>query len=889
MEGSYNPQSFETDLYEKSEAAGAFRATGNPKPGQPSFMITMPPPNVTGALHMGHALFLSLQDTFIRWRRMQGFNTLWLPGLDHAGIATQLMVERQIEANGESRLGLGREKFVQRVWEWKEEYGDTILSQFRAMGASCDWDRLLFTLDEKSSLAVRESFARLYHDGLIYRGERLVNWSSGLQTAISDLEVEKKPVEGALYHLKYMLADGSGDYLVVATTRPETVFADVAVAVNPDDSRYKHLHGKEVLVPLANRRIPVITDSYVDREFGSGALKITPAHDANDWAIGKRHNLPTLSCINKEGKLTESAGVFAGLPATKSRKKISAAMTEAGLVAKEEKHNHEVGFCQRSGVVVEPLLSTQWFVKMEPLAKMALQAAEGENPAIRFYPDFWKKTYFEWLTNIQDWCISRQLWWGHQIPAWHCADCGKVTVPKSGQDSDPNQCGHCGSKKIQQDPDVLDTWYSSGLWPISTLGWPNNTADLETFYPKQRYDQPRQNQTPMALMETGSDILFFWVARMVMMCTWFMNGRVPFEDIFLHAMVRDEKGQKMSKTKGNVVDPLEVTQKSGSDALRLTLLALSGQGRNVNLDLKRLDGYKAFLNKLWNASKFCLMQAEERGVKSPKNPLEQLDQLDFVDRWLLEELFVTVKKVNQALTDYRPDAAFQELYQFTWYELCDWYLEMVKVKKGSLDTLLFSLETVLKLLHPMAPMATDKIYGELPWKKGMSIINEEFPVHPGREIAVCGDMEAIAALKRAVEGLRNFRTENKISPRQAIKAHLETKEHALWSKIGHLATSLAKLDDVVLAPFSGGLAGRVATSEFVFTLPLEGLVDKDAERQRLEHEIKKVKGDVEFTERRLGNPNFVAKAKPELVDAEKKNLAQYQEKLQSLQDALAKL
>ncbi|NUM88531.1 MAG: valine--tRNA ligase [Bdellovibrionales bacterium] len=889
MEGSYNPQSFESDLYERREESGAFRAASSPRPGQPSFMITMPPPNVTGALHMGHALFLSLQDTFIRWRRMQGFNTLWLPGLDHAGIATQLMVERQIEAQGETRLGLGREKFLNRVWEWKEEYGDTILSQFRAMGASCDWDRLLFTLDEKSSRAVRESFARLYHDGLIYRGERLVNWSSGLQTAISDLEVEKKPLEGALYHLKYMLADGSGDFLVVATTRPETVFADVAVAVNPDDPRYKHLHGKEVVVPVAGRRVPVITDSYVDREFGSGALKITPAHDANDWAIGKRHGLPSLSCIDKEGKLTGLAGAFAGLPATKSRKRIAAAMTEAGLVAKEEKHNHEVGFCQRSGVVVEPLLSTQWFVKMEPLAKMALQAAGGENPAIRFYPDFWKKTYFEWLTNIQDWCISRQLWWGHQIPAWHCAECAQVTVPKSAAEPDPAKCSHCGSPKISQDPDVLDTWYSSGLWPISTLGWPGNTSELETFYPKQRFDQPRQNPTPMALMETGSDILFFWVARMVMMCTWFMKGRVPFEDIFLHAMVRDEKGQKMSKTKGNVVDPMEITRKSGSDALRLTLLALSGQGRNVNLDLKRLDGYKAFLNKLWNASKFCLIQAEERGVKKWENPLERPDRLDFVDRWLLEELFLAAKRVNQALTDYRPDAAFQELYQFTWYELCDWYLEMVKVKKGSLDTLLFSLETVLKLLHPMAPMATDKIFSELPWIKGKTILGEAYPTHPGVGIAVDGDVEAVAALKRAVEGLRNFRTENKISPRQSIRAHLETREQALWSRVGHLVMALAKLEDVATQPFSGGMAGRVATPELVFTLPLEGLVDKDAERQRLEHEIKKVRGDLEFTERRLGNPNFVTKAKPELVDAEKKNLAQYKEKLQSLQEALGRL
>ncbi len=886
LEGSYNPAEFERTLYDEWEASGAFKAPANQTP-EKTFMITMPPPNVTGVLHMGHALFVSIQDTYARWKRMLGYNTLWLPGTDHAGIATQLMVERQLEKEGSSRHKLGREKFLKRVWEWKAEYGGEITEQIRALGASCDWSRELFTLDEKSSRAVRESFSRLYHDGLIYRGERLVNWSSGLQTAISDLEVEKRPVEGKMYYLKYMLADGSGDYLTVATTRPETVFADVAVAVHPEDKRYKSFHGKQVVVPLSGRQVPVILDDYVDMEFGTGALKITPGHDQADWQIGKRHNLKTLTVIDKDGKLTEDAGEFKGMIAIHARKKVAEKMAGLSLVVKEEKHMQEIGYCQRSGVVVEPLISVQWFVKMEPLAKMGLQAAEGENPAIRFYPDYWKKTWFEWLTNIQDWCISRQLWWGHQIPAWHCGECFKVTVPKNSAEPDPTKCAHCGSGNIEQDPDVLDTWYSSGLWPISTLGWPEETADLKTFYPTQRYDQPRKSSDPKALMETGSDILFFWVARMVMMCTYLTkNHCIPFEDIFLHAMVRDEKGQKMSKTKGNVIDPLDITEKSGSDALRLTLLALSGQGRNVNLDLKRLEGYKAFINKLWNAAKFTLMQVEARGEK-PKKPFD-LNSGDFVDRWILAEFASASKKVNQALGQYRPDAAFQEMYQFIWHEFCDWYLELVKAKQGDLDTICFVLEETLKLLHPMAPMVTEKIYRELPWvEKGASLVHAEFPASDLPQ-AKESDFIEIAALKQATEGLRNFRTENKIPPRTEIKAFLETKDTALWKQISPLVSALARVE-VVVGEAPQGTSGRVATENFVFTIPLEGLVDKDAERQRLQNEIKKARADVEFSERRLGNPGFVQKAKPELVEQERANLNTYKEKLASLEEALAKL
>ncbi len=888
LDPSYNPAEFEPKIYELWEDQKLFAAKDRSDPGQPSFMITMPPPNVTGALHMGHALFVSLQDTYIRWKRMLGYNALWLPGQDHAGIATQVMVERQVESEGTTRQKLGREAFLKRVWEWKEEYGGTITEQIRSLGASCDWEREQFTLDPRSCKAVRESFARLFHEGLIYRGERIVNWSSGLQTAISDLEVELKPVQGAFYHLKYVLADGSGKSITVATTRPETIFADVAVAVHPEDPRYTSFHGKEVVIPLSGRKIPIILDDYVDREFGSGALKITPGHDANDWQIGKRHNLKTLVCIGKDGKLTDAAGEFAGMVAAHSRKRIAQKLTELELLVKEEKHNYDLGYCQRSGVVVEPLVSMQWFVNMKPLAEKALRAAEGEDPALRFYPDYWKKTWFEWLTNIQDWCISRQLWWGHQIPAWHCGDCQKVTVPKSANDADPTSCAHCGSKKIEQDPDVLDTWYSSGLWPISTLGWPDNTPELSTFYPTLRFDQARQGRDSKALMETGSDILFFWVARMVMMCTHFMDGKIPFEDVFLHAMVRDEKGQKMSKTKGNVIDPLDVTEKNGSDSLRLTLIALSGQGRNVNLDLKRLEGYKGFINKLWNASRFALMQIEEQSVTSFRDP--STGDFDFVDRWMLDSLNNLSKKMDQDLKQYRPDSAFHHLYHFVWYEFCDWYLEMVKIKKGSLDVLCFTLDSILRMLHPMAPMVTEKIYGELPWAQKGNLSMQPFPQENPKLVADKDSLSEFQALKNLVEAIRNFRTENKISPKAQIEVYLQTQNSMLWKKIEHFVLSLAKISKVHIneRPTQGSIS-KVTTDLFTLSIPLDGLVDKSAEKARLESEIKKVRSDVGFSERRLGNPGFVSKAKPELVEVERTQLAVNKEKLKVLEDALNKL
>jgi len=895
VESSYNPLSFEQEIYEDCEKAGSYGASSNPQSGQKTFLITMPPPNVTGALHMGHALFLSIQDAYIRWKRMRGYNALWLPGTDHAGIATQVMVEKQIEKEGSSRLKLGRDAFLKRVWEWKAEYGDTITEQMRAMGASCDWNRELFTMDEKSSRAVRESFARLFHEGLIYRGERIVNWSSGLQTAISDLEVEQKTTQGAFYFIKYFLADESGEYITIATTRPETIFADVAVAVHPTDERFEKFHGKEVLVPMTDRRVPIILDDYVDKKFGTGALKITPGHDVNDWNIGQRHHLKTLSTIGKDGKLNSLAGEFTGMVAAHSRKKIAEKLTLLGVLIKEEKHTYELGYCQRSGVVVEPLISQQWFIRMKPMAEPALLAAQGEDPALRFYPDYWKKTFFEWLNNIQDWCISRQLWWGHQIPAWHCEECGKITVPKSYGDADPEKCVHCNSSKIIQDPDVLDTWYSSSLWPISTLGWPEKTKDLEIFYPTLLCTEARKGREAKALMETGSDILFFWVARMVMMCSHFMEKRLPFEDVFLHAMVRDEKGQKMSKTKGNVIDPLDITEKHGSDSLRLTLLALSGQGRNVNLDLKRLEGYKGFINKLWNASRFSLMQIEERKIQNFSDPTKNLAKLDFTDRWLLQELNKTVASVNEHLSNYRPDAAFQNFYQFAWYEFCDWYLEMVKIKKSdSINTLCYALDTILKLFHPFAPLVTEKIFAELPWGEKNQLLHEVYPIAVETEFADAADLEKFSALKEIVEAVRNFRTENKIAPKQMIEIYkitsIDTAASNIWDEVKDYFYSLTKFSATSSAPSDAEKnLSIINTKYFTIEVSLDGLVDKDAERMRLQNEIKKVRSDVEFSEKRLANPGFVERAKPELVEKEKELLKIAQQKLTGLEEAFKKL
>ncbi len=911
MEKTYNPNSFENKIYQNWESKGYFNpdnsqaATDNPNKDKP-FLITMPPPNVTGVLHQGHALFASIEDAYARWKRMLGFKVLWLPGTDHAGIATQLMVERLLESEGTSRVKVGREEFLKRTWQWKEEHGGIIQKQLRALGSSCDWSRERFTMDDESNIAVKESFLRFYHKGLIYRGERLVNWSTGLDTAVSDLEVVKKTVNSNLYHIRYDLEDYSGS-LTVATTRPETLFADTAVAINPKDDRYKDYEGKKIKLPLTDRTIPIIADEYVDTEFGTGALKVTPGHDHNDWKIGQRHNLESLSTIDRNGLMMKPAGEFKGMKVKDARKATIAKLEEQGLLLKKEPHTHEVGHCDRSGVAIEPLISTQWFMKMDSMAKNALAAAKTSNQekrALRYFPEFWDKTYFEWLENIQDWCISRQLWWGHQIPAWHCSDCLQITVPKTMSDGEPTKCIHCGSEKITQETDVLDTWYSSGLWPITTLGWPNDSADLNFYYPKTKYSDEREPKELYSLMETGSDIIFFWVSRMLMMCTELMDGRIPFEDVYLHAMVRDEKGQKMSKTKGNVVDPMDIINEHGADALRLTLLVLSGGGRNVNFNIKRLEGYKAFLNKLWNAVRFTMpnlsdseVNGESGGGKSIpyKLPSEaELRESNFVNRWILSRLNETIQEVNKYFQDYRFDMAFNTTYQFVWYEFCDWYLECFKSSdksKTDKQTLAFCINQILHLLHPIAPFITEEIYRALPGNADKALMMQPYPEeYDSSTLGNVDDMKTFSNLKELVEGLRNFRTENTISPKKEIFACLLKRDEATWPMIAKFVEPLARLKlSLNESDLEGKSTGKVSTANFDIAIPLDGLVDFEAESKRLNTQINKISKELEGLNKRLSNRSFLERANPAVVEKTEKEQSKLSTKLKSLEESLAAL
>ena len=780
---NYEPAQFETLLYQYWEENGCFRASDENLVGQKAFSMVIPPPNVTGVLHMGHALTNTIQDILVRWKRMQGYNVLWLPGTDHAGIATQAQVEKVIAKEGKGPSGkpltrhdLGREKFLARTWKWKEESGSQITQQLKRLGSSLDWSRERFTLDEGLSTSVREVFVRLFEEGLIYRGERIIHWCPRCQTALSDLEVIPTERKGFFWHLSYSVVndDGSpvlnGDQtpvrLVIATTRPETLLGDTAVAVHPDDERYLSVHGKKAVVPLIGRLIPIIADTYVDPKFGSGVLKVTPAHDFNDYELGKRHDLAILSVMGKDGKMTAESGLYAGLPFMEARERIVADLKATQNWVKTEDHAHPVGLCQRCDSVAEPIISKQWFVRIQPLARPAIEAVEkGE---ITFSPRNWEKTYFEWMYHIRDWCISRQLWWGHPIPAWHCQLCQEITVAQKA----PQQCVHChaSAEHLQQDEDVLDTWFSSALWPFSTLGWPNQTQALQTFY-------------PTSILETGFDILFFWVARMIMMGIHFM-GKVPFERVYLHAMVRDEKGDKMSKSKGNVIDPLALIEKHGADPLRFTLAIMAGQGRDIKLSLDRVEGYQAFCNKIWNAVRFFHLQLEpEQGGKIAE-PIERLESwllnrkhaLLPLNRWILSQLQRVIEKVECSLERFELNLAAQALYEFTWHELCDWYIEFSKLplRRGgeerteTLYTLRFVLEELLRLMHPFMPFVTEELWQSLPWKKLDStkrlstLMLQSFP----KENLAFNDLKAetsLAALKRVIEAIRNFRGENNIS------------------------------------------------------------------------------------------------------------------------------
>jgi len=874
---SYEPHEVESRWYQFWLDNGYFKPDMN-RTTEP-YCIVIPPPNVTGLLHMGHALNNTLQDILIRFKRMQGFKTLWQCGTDHAGIATQNVVERELAAENKSRFDLGREEFVRRVWTWREQYGGIIIKQLMRLGASCDWSRERFTMDEGLSRAVREVFVSLYREGLIYRGKKLINWCPRCHTALSDLEVEHDEIDGNLYHIKYPSPDGNR-FLTVATTRPETMLGDTAIAVNPKDKRYKDWIGTDVILPLMNRPIPVIGDAYVDLEFGTGALKITPAHDPNDFEIGQKHGLALVKVIGEDGAMTEEAGQYQGLDRFDARKKVLEDLKEQGLLLKIEPYRHFVGHCYRCKNIVEPNLSMQWFVNVKLLAKKAIEAVEkGET---RIIPQAWEKTYFEWMNNIRDWCISRQIWWGHRIPAWYCEDCGEITVERT----DPTSCGHCGSKKIEQESDVLDTWFSSALWPFSTLGWPEKTAELATFY-------------PTACLVTGFDILFFWVARMMMMGLKFM-GQVPFRDVYIHALVRDVEGQKMSKSKGNVIDPLEVIDKFGTDSFRFTLAAMAAQGRDIRLAEDRIEGYRHFVNKLWNAARFVLMNLDDYSPSA-----EKAVPMGLRERWIISRMNHLIENVATAFDDYKFNEAAHHLYQFIWHEYCDWYLEMIKPslyqKENATERAMAQrcgvrvLRTALELLHPVMPFVTEEIWQQLPGCSG-SITVALFPQAAAGEIDAAAEKE-MEIIIQAVTALRNLRSEMNISP--AGRPHTDVLCHSdavMDTLQGHalMVCTLAGLKSVAVhrtfKKAESAVAAVIDGAELF--LSLEGLVDFSEEKKRLEKEMKKVLDDLAFINKKLANRDFLDRAPQEVIKKEKaraQTLKEREARLQENIDRIARL
>ncbi|KAF0218998.1 MAG: valyl-tRNA [Geobacteraceae bacterium] len=881
----YEPKAVEEKWYGEWEDKGYFHADASSS--KPPYSIVIPPPNITGVLHMGHALNNTLQDILCRWKRMSGHNVLWMPGTDHAGIATQNVVERQLASEGKDRHELGRDAFIERVWQWKAESGGQIIGQLKRLGASCDWERERFTMDEGLSKAVREVFVRLYGEGLIYRDNRLINWCPRCHTALSDIEVEHEEKGGHLWHLRYPVAD-SNRYLVVATTRPETMLGDTAVAVNPADERYRGLVGGEVILPLVNRRIPIIADEYVDMEFGTGVVKITPAHDFNDFEVGKRHNLDLINIFDESGVINAAGHQYEGLDRFAARKTIVVDLEAQGLLEKIEDHPLALGGCYRCKTVVEPYLSLQWYVKVGPLAEKALAAVkEGRT---RIVPQQWENTYYEWMENIRDWCISRQIWWGHRIPAWFCDHCGEVTVAKE----DPTACAKCGSDEIRQETDVLDTWFSSALWPFSTMGWPDKTPELEAFY-------------PTSCLVTGFDILFFWVARMMMMGLHFM-GEVPFRDVYIHALVRDAQGQKMSKSKGNVIDPLTVIDQYGTDAFRFTLAAFAAQGRDIKLAEERIAGYRNFANKIWNASRFALMNLE--GF-DPDSVRETELEISNADRWILFRLNEALRETNEALAAYRFNDAAGALYRFTWSEFCDWYIELVKDdlyrgeearKKTAQYVLWFVLECLLRLLHPFMPFITEEIWQTLPKKReagsgkreAESIMVAPYPQPRSEWVAYREGATAMELVMEVIKGIRNIRGEMEVAPSKEIAAILDCKSAKsldLLKKNEVYVMSLARLSDLAIGC---GLerpedAALQVAGDVEIVVPLKGLVNVEEEEKRLLKEIGKIEKDMEFLGKKLENPSFVERAPADVVAKEREKLTEFANKKRLLEDSLIKI
>jgi valyl-tRNA synthetase len=873
----YEPQSVEGRWYRAWEENGYFRADENSR--RPHYSIVIPPPNVTGVLHMGHALNNTLQDILVRWKRMAGCEVLWMPGTDHAGIATQNVVEKQLAEEGLDRHAIGRDAFIERVWRWREESGGKIIEQLKRLGASCDWERERFTMDAGLSRAVREVFVRLYQDGLIYRANRLINWCPRCHTALSDLEVEHDDKKGHLWHLRYPVI-GSDRFLVVATTRPETMLGDTAVAVHPDDERYRDLVGRKVLLPLVDREIPIIADDYVDKEFGSGAVKITPAHDFNDFEMGRRHDLEVVNIFDESGLVNENGGGYCGQERYEARANVVADLENLELLEKIDDYQNAVGECYRCKTVIEPYLSLQWYVDVKPLAEQAINAVrEGKT---RIVPQQWEKTYFEWMLNIQDWCISRQIWWGHRIPAWYCEDCNEITVSRE----DVGACGHCGSSQIHQETDVLDTWFSSALWPFSTMGWPDRTATLQKFY-------------PTSCLVTGFDILFFWVARMMMMGLRFMED-VPFKDVYIHALVRDAQGQKMSKSKGNVIDPLHVIDEYGADAFRFTLTSFAAMGRDVKLSTDRIAGYRNFCNKIWNASRFALMNLED--FEPSDIDLDTLDLSD-ADRWILTRFRETAVQVQAALEEYRFNEAASVLYAFTWHSFCDWYIELIKddlygddpiAKQRSREVLYTTLEQLLRLLHPFMPFVTEEIWQALPGSRPCaSIMQAEFPGGETLPFDPAG-AERMELVMDIIRAIRNVRGEMDVAPSRQVMVLLDCKSAMSLTILKGAETAirtLGRVGDLLIGQDleRPGQAATQVAGDVEILLPLAGLVDVVEEVKRLEKEIAKVQKDVDFFTKKLGNKKFVANAPPQVLEKDRGKLKEAGEKLSILQESLVKI
>ncbi|WP_027186411.1 valine--tRNA ligase [Desulfovibrio inopinatus] len=875
LQKGYEPQDVEAKWLDHWTENKTF--TADPEaPGEP-FSIVIPPPNVTGALHIGHALNITLQDILCRHRRQKGMNVLWVPGMDHAGIATQNVVERALATEGKSRTDFTREAFNERVWEWKKDYGGRILTQIRRIGASVDWTRERFTMDEGLSKAVREVFVRLYEEGLIYKGDYIINWCNRCRTALADLEVEYAPRVDGLWKIRYPLADGSGD-LVVATTRPETMLGDTAVAVHPEDERYQEYIGKTVILPLVGRHIPVIADEYVDREFGTGCLKVTPAHDMNDFELGRKHGLEVIQVIDDQGNMNEQAGeAWQGMDKAACRQKIVEDLKSKGFLIEFNEFEHNVGECYRCKTVIEPHVSTQWFVNVQGMAKAARRAVEtGET---RIVPEQWTKTYYDWLDNIRDWCISRQLWWGHRIPAWTCQDCGRLIVARE----DPTTCTECGSTALEQEEDVLDTWFSSALWPFSTLGWPDSTRELEVYY-------------PTSVLVTAFDILFFWVARMMMMGIHFMD-KAPFSDVYIHALVRDAEGKKMSKSVGNVIDPLIMMDKYGTDSLRFTLTAFAAMGRDIKLSEERIDGYRHFMNKLWNASRFALMNLPDT--------IPDVDLKDVTGHhhlWILHRLEEVKELVDEALMEYRFNEAAQGLYSFLWREFCDWYLEMIKVdfngddetaKTNATKTLHTVLSELLILLHPIIPFITQEIWSHLPDVPGDDLAQVAFPEKrpqfKNAETATRMDM-----VRDLVVAIRNIRAELSINPGLKLSPLVRTsssEDKAYIEENIPMILFLARLERIeigpdVVAPKASASAAVGGNSLFV---PIAGAVDFESELSRLDKELAKVSKELAIVERKLANEDFTAKAPAHVVQKEREKAdaaSEKQRKLQGLFDRI---